>query len=295
MKKKTEINPKSFSAGLLYTNTVCVFEYFDYHQYLKDFFVARKKVDSRLSHRTFLADAGIPGTVYLMRVQNGQKLADNYIPNFIKALGLTGIEAAYFKALIHFQNEKRSAIKELYCREMLTLRASRSELRIHDNRLGIFEKWYYPVVWQFACMNGFTNNYTALGNQIIPRIKASQVEETIAFLSDNGFITRNNDDTWSLAAPSCNTVDEVQSTLLRKYHRKTLEHCIDALDTVDQQDREISSTVLSVSHGRYLQIKREMQRFRSRLLDLAASDEQPAEIVCHTGLQLIPRTRSKKE
>ena len=292
MKKKPEGTLKASSTA---AETVSVFEYFDYHRYLKDYYSARKKKEPRFSHRTFLADAGIPGTVYLMRVQNGQKLAGNHIAHFTKALGLTGTEAAYFNALVHFQNEKKSATKEHYCREMLALRASRNELRINDNRLGLFEKWYYPVVWQYACMNGFTDNYTALGNRIIPRIKASQVEEAMMFLSTNGFIVRNDDGTWSLAAPAFNTADEVRSTLLRKYHRKTLEHCIDALDTVDQQDREISSSVLSVSRDRYLQIKREIQQFRNRLLDLAAGDDKPAEIVCHAGFQLIPRTRSKSE
>jgi uncharacterized protein (TIGR02147 family) len=295
MKKKPESTPEASFTEPVHMNIVSVFEYFDYHQYLSDYYEARKKNDPRFSHRTFLTAAGIPGTVYLMRVQNGQKLSDNHIPHFINALGLTDLEAKYFKALVHFQNEKNSGAKEHYCREMLTLRSSRNEFRINDNRLGIFEKWYYPVVWQFACMNGFTDNYTSLGNRIIPRIKASQVEEAIEFLSSNGFIIRNEDGTWSFAAPSLNTADEVRSTLLRKYHRKTLEHCIDALDSVDQENREISSSVLSVSRERYLQIKREIQQFRNRLLDLAASDDQPADIVCHTGFQLIPRTRSKNE
>jgi uncharacterized protein (TIGR02147 family) len=293
MKKKEKTG--STNTNTVSNSGISIFEYFDYHEYLKDFYAYKKKTSPDFSHRLFLSTAGIPGTVYLLRIQKGAKLDNRFIPNFIHALDLNDSEAEYFKALVSFQNEKKAEPKELHCRKMLALRASRNHLRVNDDRLGFYRKWFYPVVRELACMNNFTDDFTTLANKVIPRIKTGQAQEAVVFLEKNGFIAQRDDGTWYQVDPSFTTADEVHSTLLRKFHKKNLEHCIDALDTVPQHDREISSTTLSISHDCYNDIKHEIQQFRNRLLDIAVTDKKPAEIVCHTGFQLIPRTRLKKD
>jgi uncharacterized protein (TIGR02147 family) len=86
--------------------------------------------------------------------------------------------------------------------------------------------------------------------------------------------------------------DEVQSTILRNYHRRTLGQSMEALNTVNLENRDISSLTLSVSRKTYFAIKKEIQVFRKRLLVMAKEDTGP-EMVCLAGFQLIPRSKMK--
>jgi uncharacterized protein (TIGR02147 family) len=90
------------------------------------------------------------------------------------------------------------------------------------------------------------------------------------------------------------TGPEVRSTILANFHRQNLIWCADALAGVESNERDISSLTLSISHGTYKEIKKEIQDFRKRLLSLAKKDQDP-EMVAHIGFQLMPRSKMKKK
>lgn len=82
--------------------------------------------------------------------------------------------------------------------------------------------------------------------------------------------------------------DEVESAILARYHQVVLRQCADAVGTVPRTKRDISSVTLSVSKPTYLEIKKEIQLFRKKLLTMAAAD-QAADRVCLVSLALLPR------
>jgi uncharacterized protein (TIGR02147 family) len=129
-----------------------------------------------------------------------------------------------------------------------------------------------------------------LARHCIPRITAQQAGNAIAYLLKTGFLKKDQRGGYFRTEPVISSGDEVTSTILRNYHRQTLAQSVQALDTVEPGDRDISSLTLSVSRKTYFAIKREIQDFRKRLLSMAKEDASP-EMVCLTGFQLLPRSR----
>ena len=82
---------------------------------------------------------------------------------------------------------------------------------------------------------------------------------------------------------------EVDSTILSAYHKKTIMQAAEAMATIRPENRDISSLTLSVSRQTYLEIKKEIQGFRKRLLSMARNDMNP-EMVCFAGFQLLPKS-----
>lgn len=270
---------------------VDIYNYFDYREYLRAVYHRRKKDLSGFSHRTFSRDANISSPNYLLRVLKGERnLTGSYILKFCRALRLNPNEARYFRALVQFNTEAIVDKKEKLLRSLLALRYRRGIFRIDDKKLKFFSKWYYPVIRELAVILDFNDDYNLLARHCVPRITAQQAGNAVTYLLKTGFLKKDHKGRYFRTEPVISSGDEVRSTVLRNYHRQTLAQSVQALDTVDPGNRDISSLTLSVSKKTYYAIKREIQDFRKRLLSIAKEDANP-EMVCLTGFQLLPRSR----
>ncbi|HEX3018738.1 MAG TPA: TIGR02147 family protein [Chitinispirillaceae bacterium] len=271
---------------------VDIFNFFDYCEYLQAVYNWRKEHEDGFSHRRFSRDAGITSPNYLLRVLKGERtLSEEYSKKFCEALGLQKNEARYFSTLVLFNNETEVNRKEALLRSLLSLRYRRGLHRISDKKLQFFSKWYYPVIRELATILNFKNDYNLLARNCIPRITAQQAENAVNYLLKNGFLKTDESGNLLRTDPVISSGDEVSSTILRNYHKQTLTQSIEALDSIEKENRDISSLTLCVSRKTYSAIKKEIQDFRKRLLQIANEDDNP-ELVCITGFQLLPRSKA---
>ncbi len=273
---------------------ISIFNFFNYKEYLDVVYRHLKKSRIGFSHRTFSRDAGITSPNYLFRILKGERnLTLKYLPNFCKALKLSANESKYFEILVQFNNEKSSEIKEELLRKLLTLRCSQGEYKIEDKKLFFFSKWYYPVVRELIVILDFKEDYNLLGRSCIPKITSVQAKNAVKYLLTNGFIEKMKNGKYFYANPVISTGPEVNSTILRKYHKQTILQCADTLNSIDPTDRDIGSLTMSVSNETYHKMKEEMQNFRKRLLAMAKADKK-GELVCYAGFQLIHKSKMFK-
>ena len=273
---------------------VNIFDFFNYQDYLNKVYVYLKESRTGFSHRTFARDAGISSPNYLQRVLKGDRnLTLKYVPNFCKALKLNNEEAKYLEALVQFNNEQSSQKKEAFLRQLLTLRYSRGEYRIEDKKLQFYSKWYYPIIRELVVILNFNDDYNLLARSCIPRITSIQAENAVKYLVKNGFIKKDEKGRYIYASPVISTGPEVNSTILRKYHKQSILQCADALESIKVEERDISSLTMSVSKKTYAAMKKEIQDFRKRLLSMAKEDKK-GEMVCYAGFQLIPKSKVHK-
>lgn len=268
-----------------------IFSYFDYRNYLSDYYVLQKSLDESFSHRSFLKTAGIPGSVYLKRIILRQrKLSRKYIDNFIAALDLSQRESHYFRLMVEYGNEILLKTRESLLKEMLSLRSQNSDYLLKDEQLKYFSKWYYPVIRELITFVDFKDDYAELARHVIPKISPQQARGAIRYLLKCGFITKDNQGKYALTDQFLTTGPEVRSTILTEYHRQNLQWCADSMSTVALKDRDVSSLTMTVSRATYDTIKQEIIAFRKRLIDLARNDTK-GEMVCFAGFQLMPRSR----
>ena len=277
--------------------SITVYNYFEYRTYLRDVYTHLKNTCYGFSYRSFARNAGIKNPNYLHRVIKGEhNLKGDSIRKISNALKLNPQENEYFTTLINFNNVKDPQEKEAYLKKLLTLRYIRGVYKIEDKKLKFFIKWYYPVIRELVVFVDFRDDFNILARNCIPRITAVQAKGAVKYLLDNGFVKKNKDGSYSQIHQTISTDDEVNSTILRKYHKKTLELCVDSLDTIKPEERNISSYTMHVSEKTYRAMKKEMQDFGKRLLAMARDDKGAPEIACFAGLQLLPRSEwNKKE
>ncbi|MBN1307783.1 MAG: TIGR02147 family protein [Chitinispirillaceae bacterium] len=274
-----------------FNERISIFNYFDYREYLEDCFNALKSHRRGYSFREFSRQAGLRSHNFLPRILSRQRnLSEEFIPVLSAYLHLPDKERKYFTALVSFNNAKRPSIKEAHLKRLLALRVVDDGCKLEDKKLHFFDKWYYPVIRELASICDFKDDYTVLARHCIPRISPVQARGAVKFLLENGFLKRGADGRYSVVDAVIATAAEVDSAIIPKYHKKTLQQCAAAVETVGKEDRNFSSSTLLVSRKLYKEIKEEIYQFRKRLLAMAKNCKDP-EMVCFTGFQLLPRSK----
>ena len=271
------------------------FAYFDYRKYLADVFDHRKARDAAFSHRSFLEDAGIPGSAYLVRVlKKTRKLNKKYVPHFCQALGLSGRDGQYFAKLVEYGNEKRHEARHDLLKEMLKLRSADPEFLLRDRRLNFFKRWYYPVVRELVSLTEVRDDFNQVARMVVPTITAEQAENAVKFLEKNGFVRRDATGRYELSEPFVSSGDVLNSTVLDQYHRANLALNTEALDLVPPDLRSASSLTLTLSEAGFERVRREIRDFRAHLMAIAKEDANP-ERVFHIGFTALSRSKKKKD
>lgn len=272
-----------------------LFAYFDYRKYLGDVFRFRKSRDAAFSHRSFLEQAGISGSAYLVRVlKNTRKLNRKYVPHFCLALGLTGRQAQYFGRLVEYGNEKRHEAKHLLLKELLKIRAADPEFLLRDRRLNFFKRWYYPVVREVLSLAEVRDDFGVVARMVVPPITAVQAENAVKFLVKNGFVGKDATGRYILTEPFVSSGDVLNSTVLDQYHRANLTLNEQALDLVPPDLRSASSLTLTLSEAGFERVRREIRDFRAHLMAISKEDPNP-ERVFHIGFTALSRSKKKKD
>ncbi len=268
-----------------------IFDYFDYREYLGDIYALLKKTRYGFSFRSFSREAGISSHNFLPRILKRERtLSQEFIPPLSSYLKLGAKEEKYLYALVAFNNENKPSHKEKCLKQLLTLRFVSDEYKIEDKKLNFFDKWYYPVIRELAVICDFKEDYNMLARSCVPRISAAQAKGAVQFLLKNGFIEKLPDGKYRVTNQIISTEPEVDSAIIPKYHKVTIQQCVDAIETVPKADRNYSSSTMLVSKELYEEFKKEIYHFRKRLLDMAKNCRNP-ELVCFTGFQLLPRSK----
>ena len=271
-------------------NNINIFDYFDYREYLGDYFEYLKARRVGYSFRLFSIEAEIPSHNFLPRILNRKRnLCPGFIPALSKYLKLSAREERYLQMLVAFNNAKRPSEREKHLKQILSLRLTNEEYRIEDKKLQFFDKWYYPVIKELAVILDFKDDFNKLARSCVPRITPSQAKNAVNFLVKNGFLIWEKDGTYRAAKAIVSTDREVDSAIVPKYHKATLKQCVEALESVKKEDRNYSSLTLLLSKELYEEFKEEIYHFRKKLLTMARNCKDP-NMVCFTGFQLLPRS-----
>ncbi len=267
-----------------------IYSFFCYREYLQEWFCWKKLTSHRYSHRVFSREAGITSPNYLHRVLTGTRnLSEDYSERFSGAIGHSRHEAAYLILMIHYAHAESSTEKTAWLRKMMRARSVRGMESLTKTRLGLFEKWFYPIIRELACILPDTNDCLALGKACIPAISEAEAREALDYLRNDGFLSLSESGGGRQSDPGISTGDEVNSLMVRAFNQQILSQTVDLIDTIPRSDREVSSTTLGVSLKTYKRMRDEVRQFRKHLIEMALADEG-SELVCMVSMQLMPRS-----
>ena len=286
-----------FAVRTVYTMSIMstpdVFSYLSYRRYLDDWFRARKSLNPRYSHRAFARKAGQSSPSLLLAVIQGKRnLTAATLEGFQRALGLRGEEGRFFEALVEFEQADGPDARNRAMERIRATRRFREARQVEGDAFAYLSTWYLPVLRELAATTGFTEDPEVLARAVQPAITPAAAREALKTLQALGLLRRDKDGRLRPSDASVVTPHEVQGLAVHNYHRGMMERALDSLGC-PPEERHLCGVTVSIPEAMVPQIKRELDAFQERLLELCDSSEVARERVYQVNLQFFPLTRKE--
>lgn len=274
--------------------TINLFEYLDYRQYLKDWYVDAKKNRRGFSFRAFSKLAGFQSPNFFKLVMDGERnLTEDSFVKFSDGLELNKQERDFFYNLAFFNQASSHDKKDYYYKKLLQSRKFNQLKPIEKNKYDFYSTWYHPVIRELVMAKDFDGTAEWLAQNIRPEITGQQAEKSLELLAGLGFIRKAKDGKWQQETPLISTGPESASHILLKYHQNLLRLNVEMLEEIPCDQRDISSLTLGIVKERVPQLKKKIQEFRQDILKLVSNDVNPDEVVI-VSIQMMPVTKLNK-
>ena len=268
-----------------------VLEYSSFRQYLQDYYCERHEFG--FTWREFARLAGYTSPVFLKLVCEGKaNLSELGVERVSSALGLTGVDLLYFRALVRYEQEKDEKLREILWIELRKLAAENSLHLVGEEQYDFFASWRYPVLREMVSSSPSAKP-AELAEQFVESTSAKEVRDALAVLLKNGFVKKEGN-AYSVIEKSISTgILEPGKMAIRGMHRQMGELALKALDSTPPTERDISGMTMGLTESAYHRVVEETAAFRRRLASIAM-ESSGEERVYRMNLQLFPLTRLKK-
>ncbi len=269
-----------------------LFDYFDYREYLHDYYSFHKKRNSAYSYRLFARKAKLGSPNYLKLVVDGKRrITDRTLYQFARGLGLSRDEEKYFRELVMYQEVSDPDSKELHLRSLLKYQEKqRTPTPLRADRIKILLDWHHAVIRELAACKDFKEDPVWISKRLGGKISEAQAKESLELLIRLQTIFRNADGKLEQVEPLLTSSDEVPSHVIRSLHRTYLRKAITSIFSVPMEKRELSGLVVSIPNSRLKEVKEEIKEFRRKLNRKYGLDRDSDEVY-FVGLYLFPVTQ----
>lgn len=269
------------------TFMLSIFEYFDYRQYLKDFYESEKKTKPWFSYRYISSKVNLnPG--YIVKVFQGKiHLGVKNIGSFADLMRLTGKERDYFAELLLFGRAKHQNEIEQRFERLQSIKGVRFRT-VADSKSDFFAQWYHMALRSLISIFPFDGkDFRKLASMFSPRITARQARESLRLLERLKMVVRGEDGMYRVTEQFISTGDKWTSAVIRNYQKKNVELSLSAIETHPKEFRDISSVTMTMGLKNMDAIREQIRQFRQELL-LMSQDSRDDDAVFQLNIQLFP-------
>ncbi len=268
-----------------------LFDYFDYREFLQDYYLFHKRRNPAYSYRLFARKARLGSPNYLKLVVDGKRrITDRTLYQFARGLGLNRDEEKYFRELVMYQEVSDPDSKELHLRSLLKYQEKqRTPTPLRADRIKFLLDWHHSVIRELVLNADFQENPAWIARRLGNKVSEAQARESLDLLIRLKFLDRNAEGRLEQKEPLLTSSDEVPSHVIRSLHRTYLRKAINSIFSVPMEKRELSGLVLSIPGNRLKEIKEELKEFRKKLNRKYGLDKDGDEVY-FVGLYLFPVT-----
>ena len=201
-----------------------IIDYIDFRQYMLDYYEDRKR-RSAFSWREFSKITGFSSSSYMKVVCDGKsKLSRLGVERVADAMGLTGFEKEFFRAMVKYgQAESEDAKKSAY-ESMLAIAKDHKVRVLQGDLFEFYDSWRNPVIRELApLMPGATPGEIA--KKCYPEVSAAEVRQSLDFLSRTGLLKKSIDGQLEQAETSVIGTPDATRLALRGMHRQMSQKC----------------------------------------------------------------------
>lgn len=246
-----------------------IYEYGNYRDFLRDFYISQKEKDPTFSYKTFSRLVGFKARSFIPFVIQGKRnLTSESIDKLSHALKLNGNETLFFRNLVHLNQATTSKQKQIYAQQLIQSKEYKKHYPLSEAQFLYLSQWYFVAIRELVGLPEFKEDPTWIANRLEPKITTKEAEMAIAELQRLGLIKKNEAGRLIQTDAVVSTPDEVVSAYATQYHLTMLDKAKESIGRFKREMREVSGATICMSSENLEKIKEIIRKCRGEINEL---------------------------
>jgi uncharacterized protein (TIGR02147 family) len=265
-----------------------LFEYFDYQEFLRDFYEEKKRDNPYMSYRYLGSHMHLDPGSLLKILQGKLHLAERSLTQVCEFFKFSERESRYFEMLISYNKAKKTSDIKLYFEELMALRETRAR-PVEEFQYAFYQKWYHSAIHALLSIYEFRGSFKKLASLLTPPITAQQAQDSIHLLMKTGMVKLGEDGIYRPTDAFVTSGEKWHSAAIRDFQIETINLSAQSLDLHAKENRDISTITVALSLKDLPEIRERIRQLRQSILTLD-NDNKP-DTVFQINIQAIPVTQ----
>lgn len=270
-----------------------IYDYTDYRDAIRDFYLEKKKSNSKYSYSVLGLAIDLNASHVFCIVEKKRNLPVRCVPAIKKLLGLTGRAAQYFDLLLAATRTKSEKTREEILAKASLLRDVKKHY-LQEKEQKYLSDWWTPVIRALIEVNQGKINAKEIAESLEPNIGVENVQESIDLLKELGFIQPLGNGLVKLADAHINISGEERAQAIRQFQANVMQIGARSLNVIPPKDRDISTLTMAVDQKGFEDIKNMIQEFRKEVQVRVDKCGKPTRVL-QMNLAMFPVAFNKKK
>ncbi len=237
-------------------------EYFEYAEYLKDFYSWSKEVDQSFSYQKWAKAAGLASKGYLRMVVIGKrKLTDETFNKLLPTINLNTLEEKFFRLLLKLDRAKKLSEKAEYYEELIKVKSS-DKIKDVENTYEYLSNEWLPRLHILLDIKNISRTEKALSKCL--GIPLQEVMNLCKKLEELGYAEKIEDQ-WVSKDTITYISNRINNIAVQRFHKNSLETSIEALN-LHSSERHFNAAYYTLDKKSYEKVTKKIDNFTKELL-----------------------------
>lgn len=259
--------------------------------FLKDYFLQKKKKNSKFSIRSWSSKMGLKSHGALQQIINGKRhLPKRYLPQVASSLNLSDDELKYLDALLDYEKSKTQSEKSYFLKKLEKLKPIVFEDRFRQiNSYQFFKNPLHSILLSLMRREGFKLDIDKIKNTLCFKVTDYELQDVIQRLVDLKLIAINGEKVIVADYHIRNKID-IPSKAVQRFHQKMSLIARDQVVKQSVESREYNSVSFNIKKSSIKEAKKRIRNFMNEFLeDFSTTDEK--SVLYHINMQLFGLTK----
>lgn len=261
-----------------------VFSYVDARAFISDQINQLKELGN-YSTRSFAREIGLGSPDYIRRIIVGErKISEEIAGKLAKAFGLSGVEAQFFKKLVHFTQAKTETEKSYIWKQLDTLREKKDVRKFSYENYRFYHNWKISVLMEGLKSQWSRSTMSEIASEL--GVSTKEIEDHLNALKELK-ILEGTDGNWTVTQGLVQSEQETESQLVRGFHRTMLKKAAHSLDELPTEQRKFYNLTFSMPASKVKLAAEEIFKFLEDF-NLRYGQDSTADAIYNLSLQFFP-------
>jgi uncharacterized protein (TIGR02147 family) len=251
----------------------------DYRNILKEELESRFQRNSHYSLRAFARDLGVSPARLSDSLAGRAGFSTTVADQIAKKLGFGKEEREYFCTLVEMNHARSKSQRAAAAEKLQSLKSNVSSdyQQVQIDSFKVISDWHHFAILELTAIDGFKSEAQWIADQL--EISVFSVEQAIERLIRLDLLEKKKD---VLVATEARTASPsgIPSDAIKKFHTQVLEKAMNAIQVQGVDERDFSTTFMSIDRSRIPEAKEKIKKFRREFSQEFANSSKKENVYC---------------